>query len=152
MVTADDVLEAHRQTWTAHKSSYHEMKALSRPPVAIQFTCDALKILVNKEGVGAGTDADGMSFGSSETILLVCWPSTTQRLIKAALVDAECTPEALAKVVKMRDENADVWTLERVQKCCGPGPVLVTAWVFAAISYLEEMDRRGEKRCIPFEG
>ena len=146
---AEAVLAAQRATQELDKSNYDELKVLVRPPHAVQMTCDALKILLDKDGIEAGRDADGMSFGSSTTILLVGWPFQTQKLIQKVLVERGACWERVERLCAMRDENVDTWN---TGKLGFPAAEKVAAWLFAVLDFLKLAKTEGKELKIPYEG
>lgn len=150
---ADAVLAAEDGYRNIRKQDYDELKALSRPPKGLALTCQAAKILISRPNAEAGRDADGMSFGSSVTIVLVTWPSPQiQNYIKENLVGGNgLQPKIVAKLNKLRSENAEDWNLETLKKQSAAGSA-VTKWIFAVLDYINAADAAGEKRTIPFKG
>jgi hypothetical protein len=94
---------------------FQEMKALHRPPRGIAQTALAAKVLLDIEKAKAGADAEGVTFGSSETIALVCWRDHQMRQRLDRLVyDNPIPSERLARLLEMETDEA--FTPEAVTK------------------------------------
>lgn len=96
VLVAEDGIDA------VHPRAFQELKAFARPPQGVATTALAAKVLLSMEEVEAGADADGMTFGSSETIALVCWRDQRLQQRRERMVDDEPIPrERLARLQAM---------------------------------------------------
>eukprot|EP00518_Triparma_eleuthera_P015665 CAMPEP_0197556098 /NCGR_PEP_ID=MMETSP1320-20131121/14563_1 /TAXON_ID=91990 /ORGANISM="Bolidomonas sp., Strain RCC2347" /LENGTH=511 /DNA_ID=CAMNT_0043117197 /DNA_START=1 /DNA_END=1536 /DNA_ORIENTATION=- len=147
------VLEAEARYRGVHRNDYSELKALARPPPALALTCQAAKIMLSRKTAKAGADADGMTFGSSETIMLVCWlDASVQNYIRDELAGGRGLGAAICKELTQLQEKNPTWTVEKVSYCSSAGAA-VTAWIFAVLDFVRAAEAAGSaKRTIPFKG
>ena len=103
---ADDACRA------VHRREYGELKAYAKPPRCTALTALAAKILIDKRDAAAGSDADGMTFGSSATIVLVCWLEHSRKILKEKVIDGVIDPATIAELDKLMIDNCE-WTYEK---------------------------------------
>ena len=134
--TIDDagraVLAAEEALDAVHPKHFQEMKAQHKPPPGIAATARAAKVLLDMEKTQAGADADGMTFGSSATIALVCWrePVIVERL--DLLVYSNPIPsKRLARLLEM--ETGDAYTPEAI--AWQPAAAAICAYIRAVVRF-----------------
>lgn len=147
---AEAVLATQRAIRELDKRDFDELKAIRRPVEPVRMTCDALKILLQKESLVAGRDAHGMSFGSDCTILLVNWPQMTQKLIRLHLVEQGANLGRVKRLCAMRRDNADIWNVEKLRMSSNAA-AKVTAWLFAVLDFLQAAEAEGKELKIPYD-
>ena len=104
------VLAAEEELQQLRKSDFDEMKSLTRPPPAVADTALAAKILVDAEHAKAGADADGMTFGSSATIILVCWHErSVQKRIDHLVYENPMPMKKLARLRALEESGPPVF-------------------------------------------
>ena len=126
---ADDACRAVKQR------DYGELKAFSNPPKCTALTALAAKILIDKRDAAAGSDADGMTFGSSATIALVCWRDRFSReRLKEKVIDGVVDPATIAELDKLMLDNCE-WTAEKTGMSGGPAAAAVCKYIFAVVAF-----------------
>ena len=90
------------------------------------------KVLLDIENRKAGSDADGMTFGSSETIALVCWrqPTLVEKLDQL-VYDNPIPRKRLARLLEM--ETNEAYTPEAV--AWQPAAAAICAFVRAVVRF-----------------
>lgn len=134
--TIDDagraVLAAEEALDAVGPQHFQEMKGLHKPPPGIAATALAAKVLLGIENMKVGADADGMTFGSSETFALVCWrwPIIVEKLDQ--LVYANPIPsKRLARLLEMETDNA--YTPKAV--AWQPAAAAISAFIRAVVRF-----------------
>jgi len=134
---ADDACRAVK------RRDYGELKAFCNPPKCTALTALAAKILIDKRDAAAGSDADGMTFGSSTTIVLVCWcDQSTRKMLKERVIDGVVDPATIAELDKMMVDNCD-WTCEKTGMSGGPAAAAVCKYIFAVVAFCKRAARLG---------
>ena len=121
--------------------AYGELKALHKPPEAVALTCTAAKLLIERPDIEAGTDCDGMSFGSSATIVLVFWLTSSRKLIRERVIDGRIGQETLAQLNKMVAENP-TWTVSKTSMQ-HPAAGAVCRYIFAVLGFCNRATELG---------
>ena len=127
------VLAAEEALDAVHPKHFQEMKAQHKPPPGIAATARAAKVLLDMEDKKAGADADGMTFGSSATIALVCWrePVIVERL--DLLVYSNPIPsKRLARLLEMETDD-DAYTPEAI--AWQPAAAAICAYIRAVVRF-----------------
>ncbi|CAE8654741.1 unnamed protein product [Polarella glacialis] len=129
--------EAENATYRLNKNNYTEAKALGKPPGGMSHVIYVFETLQGKRSPEAGADADGMTFGSSATTLIVLWasPCRTQDLLAKELCEKGLPVARLEAVQGFMKENPQ-WTAEFAEKRSLAAGAL-SSWCFAAVAYLE---------------
>ena len=97
-----DLRSAEELIKVCRKMDFQELKAMCKPPLSVGEVAFAVKVLCEKEEIKAGTDVDGMSFGSSDTIMLVEWGHYTVQILKEKVIEADmCSEVNMNKVRKV---------------------------------------------------
>lgn len=125
------VLAAEEGIAALRKGDFDELKVFARPPPGVAETALAAKILLGLEHAEAGSDADGMTFGSSATIALVCWydPSIAKRREKM-VCDNAIRKERLERLRAMETEEA--YSVERI---AFPAAAAVCLYIRAVVQF-----------------
>lgn len=121
--------------------AYAELKALHKPPEAVALTCTAAKLLVERPDVQAGTDCDGISFGSSATIVLVFWLTQSRKLIRERVIDGRIRQETLEQLNRMIAENP-TWTASKAAMA-HPAAGAVCRYIFAVLGFCNRATELG---------
>jgi hypothetical protein len=127
------VLAAEEGIGAVKPGHFHELKALAMPPPGVTETALAAKIILGLENAQADADVDGMTFGSSATIALVCWNDPSMRRRRDEMVcENAIARERLQRLRAMETEES--YTVERAAKS-SPAAAAVCAYIRAVVQF-----------------
>lgn len=139
------------------RQDFQELKAVLRPPPPVAAIAQAAKILVSIEDFQPGACAEtGMTFGSAETVALVCWrdPSMSKKLIEVVLErEGGIGEEKLGRIGDLfesyyiEDSTGEVrkgaYALLNDAKKASPAAAAVGGWIWAVVEFCRAAGETG---------